>query len=69
MSSIASKLLVVRIESIPSFYIFQKRRVVNSFSYIVYILIVSSGRVRVGFKVFGIRRRKACLGMPTDGGR
>ena len=28
-----------------------------------------SGRVRVGFKVFGIRRRKACLGMPTDGGR
>ena len=28
-----------------------------------------SGRVRVGFMVFGIRRRKACLGMPTDGGR
>ena len=26
-------------------------------------------RERVGKKVYAIRRRRACLGMPTDGGR
>ena len=27
------------------------------------------GEESVGKRVFGIRRRRACLGMPTDGGR